>query len=71
MRVKVNSEMPPGLQGRPDEVASEARSWVGPREEVKCWESESGCESQHFRLTMLTLPCLSKPHSSSAKWGCV
>ena len=41
MRVKVSSEMPPGLQGSPKEVASEAGSWVGPREEVKCWELES------------------------------
>ena len=41
MRVKMSSEMPPGLQGSPKEVASEAGSWVGPREEVKSWELES------------------------------
>ena len=35
MRVKVSSEMPPGLQGSPSEGASEAGSWAGPREEVK------------------------------------
>lgn len=39
MRVKVSSEMPPGLQGSTDEGASEAGSWVGPKE-VKCWEFE-------------------------------